>query len=861
MAIKRRGLLIISALITIAFAASFASASFSIGNASHSIETKYGLGQGIIGWINISLNDESTGVFLNDSEGNSISLLNLLKLNPGANYSCLPRNCGKDYSTTNGETSKFMDTSALSRTYGLLFSGALNSIDSISLDVSAGRMTTSCTNQLKIDFFDDGIIDLSNNASSSEICPGSRSYGCYVPEAGEEEYTLSTSFPYCQKMTLPEAPGFRLGAWIRNESGKGNVIMSIWDSQGYEIEGASCNIQGAAAAGGEAYCDVNYAVDAPGTYYVCMIAGQGTGTYKIKGYIGSNTCGFFGEPIKAESAAYDIFMEAKKFGIFSSLHLKDDLGSDDSLALLAENYIRYRNGDLNCSKGCVIPVTFITNSSGYYTAGNVRADYVKESGVVTSNKLYDVSETSATANSDFEKLYLDSSGLRARSTAGNFTYKLSLDGQEIFSEMLVSQQAPVIRGLSPLKTAYAFPTSFSLDMDSTGNVSSYQWDFGDNSTATSTSNRIMHTYIEAGEYEVKIIAKDISNISSSGIFNVEVTSPGELINSTLAEMETNIANIKSRMNSYDLFYRASLNDIINPDNLSLQVTSLEARYSNANESEYNQIVSEILALKIPEEIKTTKTTPSGYVFYPQKGSINLDALKSIGQGDYGNNYNGYVDAIYAWNSENIANNMSFNEISLKYDSGTVPVLRVFELKAGEKNTLDYNSFIIIKDMENMKFKDDYGQKDSGGYSYIMLTGGTKDITFSTTESVSFDNVPMFIAPPLSELSVSQGTPEEPGAEFPVTAFIIAILILFGVAAVIYIVLQRWYRKRYEDYLFKNKNDLYNLFNFIEMQRRKGASESDIHGKLKKAGWSSEQIKYSMRKHAGKRTGMPFGKKE
>jgi hypothetical protein len=79
--------------------------------------------------------------------------------------------------------------------------------------------------------------------------------------------------------------------------------------------------------------------------------------------------------------------------------------------------------------------------------------------------------------------------------------------------------------------------------------------------------------------------------------------------------------------------------------------------------------------------------------------------------------------------------------------------------------------------------------------------------------------------------------------------------------VIYIVLQRWYRKRYEDYLFKNKNDLYNLFNFIEMQRRKGASESDIHGKLKKAGWSSEQIKYSMRKHAGKRTGMPFGKKE
>ncbi len=36
---------------------------------------------------------------------------------------------------------------------------------------------------------------------------------------------------------------------------------------------------------------------------------------------------------------------------------------------------------------------------------------------------------------------------------------------------------------------------------------------------------------------------------------------------------------------------------------------------------------------------------------------------------------------------------------------------------------------------------------------------------------------------------------------------------------------------------------------------KGVNENDIHDKLKKVGWDSEQIKYSMKKYSGKRTGM------
>ncbi len=84
-------------------------------------------------------------------------------------------------------------------------------------------------------------------------------------------------------------------------------------------------------------------------------------------------------------------------------------------------------------------------------------------------------------------------------------------------------------------------------------------------------------------------------------------------------------------------------------------------------------------------------------------------------------------------------------------------------------------------------------------------------------------------------------------------FILVLLIIFGVVG--YIVLQEWYKRKYESYLFKNRNDLYNLMIFITAEKKKGATDKEIYERLKKAGWSSEQIKYALKKHSGKRTGM------
>ena len=49
--------------------------------------------------------------------------------------------------------------------------------------------------------------------------------------------------------------------------------------------------------------------------------------------------------------------------------------------------------------------------------------------------------------------------------------------------------------------------------------------------------------------------------------------------------------------------------------------------------------------------------------------------------------------------------------------------------------------------------------------------------------------------------------------------------------------------------------IYNLANYITNSKKRGLDNSQIQENLKKSRWSSEQIRYALRKYSGKRTGM------
>jgi len=82
-------------------------------------------------------------------------------------------------------------------------------------------------------------------------------------------------------------------------------------------------------------------------------------------------------------------------------------------------------------------------------------------------------------------------------------------------------------------------------------------------------------------------------------------------------------------------------------------------------------------------------------------------------------------------------------------------------------------------------------------------------------------------------------------------------VLIFAAFVSYIILQEWYKRRYERHLFKNRNDLFNLINFISNAQARGMDKKEIEKRLKEFKWSSEQINYAFKKVKGRKTGMPL----
>jgi hypothetical protein len=79
-----------------------------------------------------------------------------------------------------------------------------------------------------------------------------------------------------------------------------------------------------------------------------------------------------------------------------------------------------------------------------------------------------------------------------------------------------------------------------------------------------------------------------------------------------------------------------------------------------------------------------------------------------------------------------------------------------------------------------------------------------------------------------------------------------VFIILG-ALIVWVLLQIWYLKRYENYLFKNRNNLYNVITYINGVKKTGLNDKEIIIKLKKAGWNSEQIQYALKKYSGKKT--------
>jgi len=827
----------------------FVSADFSIGNLSHSIEKEYAPNENLIGWINLSLDYERANAKLFDSNNNSIEILKLIEQNPGFNYTCHPQGCAPDYAASDGEPIKsFVISEGAEQTLGFELLGS-RKVNSVKFTIS-NNAPTSCKNPLKIDFLGDGIYEISSNVSSSQVCPESKDYACFKQNLSMIEYTLGTT-PYCQKFTLNEAPGFRVGAWVK-KLGSDSADLRVFLFEG-DQDVATCQLTEASSSGGEIFCDLNFAVTNPKTYYVCVYAAE-SGLYTIRANQNpQEKCGFYRIPVKPLTSAYQISVQTKKFGTNPVINIQNTLPNGRSIATLMQNYIITKYGSAGCLEGCTIPMVVKSGVNQTLTFKNLELSYETTSGMLTSHDFYNLIESPAKIDSGFQKLFFNDAGFILPGEYGEFEYNLNLNGQDIFTEDLEIIKVAIIKDLNPKIAKLVTSTEFTVEVESEKNITDYLWQTSSETKHTSNNTATL-TFNLVDINKINISVTDSDNNTVSKTFDIYVYSPKNQIEDKIAEIKAKIQNLKTKIGAYSIFYRNSIEEAINLAQIESSLAIIESKYAIVNgTSEYLEIIDGLEEMEVPSGIITTESLDE-IPFTPKKENIKFNYIESASGGNYNSEYEEeYLNALLLWYQQNIDLKLSFKEIGVIGESGTDFLFKFFELDI--KGDLISNPYLIIEDFGELKFAKNYGQSDTDEFYYLKLTPGQETIIFSTTQDIEFISLPAYISPYLDDLDVNIPSGNDGEGSSKWIFFVLIIFFILVVGFVVYILLQEWYKKKYEGHLFKDRNNLFNLVTYINNQRKKGISDDEIVKKLEKAKWSSEQINYALKKYKGKRTGM------
>jgi PKD repeat protein len=516
---------------------------------------------------------------------------------------------------------------------------------------------------------------------------------------------------------------------------------------------------------------------------------------------------------------------------------------------IADNY------ENNCKNGCVVPIKINSGVNQTIQISNAEINYV--TGLSTStNKFYDIQESPAVIDSGFQRLYLTQAGFAVSDEKETYAVSVSLNNEELFEQTIIVGNVPIINYVTPIKTAIKYSTKFLAGATSNLNITSYKWNFGDGDIETTLKNNVTHTYESSGSYNLMLTVTNSAGINSSKNFSITVSPASEIVPDLILEASESILSLETKINEFTGFKKISIQNAFDIEDLKDKMLILKDRESKATlESDYESILEELRTLEIPASVGET-SAGQGIIFYPEKENINLDVLKEIGGGSYNSGKEDeYKEAILSWGVDNLNVVLNFNEISAIYEDYQEPAVKIFEINI-TKNS-EESAYLIIKDMENIIFQEDYSIEEYDGYKYITINEGTQKIIFSTTEDLNFLTLPIFISPSLSEVTIAEWSAFDDSGSLKrwILFTIIAVGVLFC-TFIVYIVLQSWYKRKYESYLFKDRNNLYNLINYVKSSRENGMKDKDIENNLEKAGWTSEQLRYVMRKFAGKNTGLP-----
>jgi len=870
-------------------------ASVKVGNISGSIETSYSPSENIRGWINISVLNEFYDMLVKGTNLNGeIKLIDLLGLNSlvaNTDYICNTKDCAPYYKVTGtGETSKtFSLSNGQNKVLAFKLQGnTINSISSLTLDINVDNNELTCTNPLEIDILVDNIEGnpsiewKSTKFSQTAICPSTGKYGCFDESASSEEVSLT--YPnenvYCEKIQLNPSKYYNLGAYVINTTAyKNNIRMSLYGLPEDEIP--KCTLASISPTG-ESFCRVNASSIDYETkdYYVCIQKTNSDGSYKIKRETTGEKCGFYGDPSSAPTTfSYDyyIFAESYKFDkigkiIFNETEYENQ-GYDD-LGNYLETYLE--KYDSTCTNGCALPIKFKANTAMKITISNILLNYDEEGGALSTTEIYEVETTKPKISFNYTSLNLEGTNLTVPSSYGNYSITLSVGSTEVTKTRINVLKVPIIKAVYPTITPAATPTTFVVQVETQDNKSivNYTWYFGDGSSKETKTNSVVHAYNETGGYALKVQVIDSTGLSSEKTFSIFVGSPEEAINETLIKYTKRIQNLTLQIASFPLSYQIFVKKVINTDNLTSQLQELQRQYNTAggDEGKYVDIMNQLVTLNVPYKINITSKGDLPY--YTNYENINLDSLKDAGAGDYEReNSEEYKLAIGGWEQENLAMTLHYEYVSAYYDNDINQLMGIFKLKITPDEEIkgDEENYLIFGDAvrgNNFDVSDSsYNIKQLDKDVAIKFSDiNEREILFYYTGEKIYNNLNMYMSPRFFVLDIitDVGPCDYNGlCEGKETwkncradckpwkiAWVLWVFLIF-ITFIVYLIISQWYRINYESHLFKNRQDINNLLNFVNMAVHQGLTYNTIRQKLKEMGWNNEQITYLLNKYQGK----------
>ena len=836
-----------------------ASASFTYKN--HSMQTSYRAGETINGTINIKFINESAGAKITSNFNGSSTLLEMLErqsLVEGVDYNCTIRNCIPGY-MTEGFASQVTLDSADRRMVGFKVNGRSVSIESAQFKVTSNA-PASCIRQFALDPLDNNTITIYNDRYTSNSC-GVKKRGCFDGSLQQDSYQIATvtNNAFCEKMNLSYAPAYKVGATIFNStSGDSQLTMELFDNDWNSL--GECDLPSNSQHEQELSCIINYSSSKSRDYFVCLQAETGIqANYTIRSEQAGNICGTSNAGSSSFNRDYDIFSEAMEYD-FPNMIINETtfakLTGGESLAGIMDEYIS-EHYDRDCTgTGCTIPFEFLAIAGQTLTFSDASIKYDDENTLLSNGNLYLLEKKEAALSTGFINLNVRNAGMTIPIASKETKLYLYINKTPVFSSPLTIQIAASFEfDITPKFALIGLETEFRAQTNQ--NVTSSVWKFGDGTTGTSSGKNIKHRYSEEQNYQMEVELTNREGVKSQRTFTIMVGNANESINILMKKYDSSIGNLSRQINSYPSWISTELQKKVDILSINQSLTSIKTDLAFSTEEESLDILERLIELDVPSAVETT-----GSGELPMEiGLDNMDAdyIKelSTGQELTEAETESLRQKIITWMERNYNSKISFQKISKINDAGQEVLVTSYKITANKINSSAPAFLIIDYPKSEIVFMKGYGEREvsseiSSGVAIPLE--GQSEIEFLIPEEVEVESLGAYISPEIRDLNVEENV-EFIEKESRTWAATIWYIVLFAALFVIYIGLQEWYKRHYENYLFKNRDDIYNMINFIFNARISQLPDSEIKRKLQQSGWRSEQINYATRKLDKKRTGM------